>query len=104
MLDKGDRLSLATEPYHARESMRKGEFDVILVALDEHDEDAVVVCRTVRRYCAQPIVMLVTHAGREQVVRGYRLGADAHVVLPCDPRIFRARLQAVSRRTPTLAA
>lgn len=88
---------MATGPFDALAVIREASPDALLVAFDEQDEDAAVMCRTLRRRSNLPIVMVVNGATRDQVTRGYRLGADAHIELPCDPRIFRARVAAVLR-------
>lgn len=97
-LPEGDRVSVAEGPFDAQLLIRQGQVDALLVALDETDEDGAIICRTLRRYSDLPIVMLVNSRTRDQVARGYRLGADAHIEIPCDPREFRARVQAVLRR------
>lgn len=96
-----ERLSFADNPFAASALIRREKPDAVLVALEQDDHEAALYCRALRRYSNAPIVMLVHHSPREQVTRGYRLGADAHIELPCDPRIFRARLTAVLRRTQT---
>src|SRR5581483_4386490 len=98
VLPQGDRLTVAASPFDAHALIREGHLNAVLVALEENDEDAAVMCRTLRRYSDVPIVMLVNSATRNQVERGYRLGADAHIEIPCDPRIFRARVSALLRR------
>lgn len=98
VLPQGDRLSMTSDAFEAFRMMKDEKTDAVLVAMDENDEDAAVLCRTVRRCSNLPIVMLVTHRSRDQVARGYRMGADAHIELPCDPRIFRARVDALVRR------
>jgi len=98
VLPSGDRLSMTASAFDALELMRKQKLDAVLVALEENDEDSAVMCRTVRRSSDLPIVMLVNPGTRDQVTRGYRLGADAHIELPCDPRVFRARVGALLRR------
>ena len=98
VLPHGDRLSITANPFDVFKLMRDHKLDAVLVALEENDEDAAVLCRTVRRYSNLPIVMLVNPGTRDQVTRGYRLGADAHIEIPCDPRIFRARVGALLRR------
>jgi two-component system catabolic regulation response regulator CreB len=100
----GDRLSFAANPLAASALLRQESLDAVFVALEENDEEAAVFCRTIRHFSNAPIVMLVYNSAREQVTRGYRLGADAHINLPCDPRIFRARISAVLRRAQTAAA
>ena len=91
------RVSMATSPFDALAVIQDANPDALLVAFDEEDEDAAVMCRTLRRRSNLPIVMVVNGATRDQVTRGYRLGADAHIEIPCDPRIFRARVAAILR-------
>lgn len=98
VLPRQDRLSVAANPFDALVLMRDAKLDAVLIEFDEDDQDAVVMCKTLRRQSNLPIVMLVNSATRNQVMRGYRLGADAHIEIPCDPRIFRARVAAVLRR------
>lgn len=98
VLPDGDRLSITASPFDAFALMGEYKLDAVLVALEENDEDAAVLCRTVRRHSNLPIVMLVNPATRNQVTRGYGLGADAHIEIPCDPRVFRARVDALLRR------
>lgn len=99
VMRREDRLSVAADPMSASAVLRQEQPDAVLVALEEGDEDAALFCLTVRHYSNAPIVMLVHNSAREQITRGYRLGADAHIDLPCDPRLFHARLGAILRRT-----
>ncbi len=100
VLKREDNLSFANDPFAASALMHQNALDAVFVALEENDEEAALLCRTVRRMSNAPIVMLVHNSARDEVTRGYRLGADAHIELPCDPRIFNARLSAVLRRVP----
>ncbi len=103
VLPRHDRLSVAATPFDALRVMKQAKLDAVLVEFDEQDADAAVMCKTLRRRSNLPIVMLVNSATRNQVTRGYRLGADAHIEIPCDARIFRARVAAVLRRATQLA-
>jgi DNA-binding response OmpR family regulator len=105
VLTHQDRLSMAATPFDALALMRDAKLDAVLIAFDEDDQDAAIMCKTLRRQSNLPIVMLVNSVTRNQVTRGYRLGADTHIEIPCDPRIFRARVAAVMRRVvePTKA-
>lgn len=98
IIQKGDELACAASPFEALPLVRQAKPDAVLVAVDEPGGDAVMACRTLRRSSDVPIVLLVNNQTRDQVTRGYRLGADAHIHLPCDPREFRARVLAVLRR------
>ncbi len=99
VLRREDRLSVAADPFAASALLRQEKPDAVLVALEEGDEEAALFCATVRHYSNAPIVLLTLHCAREQITRGYRLGADAHIDLPCEPRLFHARLDAILRRT-----
>lgn len=92
-----DQLSLASGAFEALLLMRDAKLDAVLVEFDEQDQDAAVMCKTLRRQSDLPIVMLVNRATLNQVTRGYRLGADAHIEMPCDARVFRARMEAILR-------
>lgn len=98
VLRREDRLSVAADPFAASDVLRQEHPDAVLVALEENDEDAALFCASVRRYSNAPILMLVHNSARDQIARGYRLGADGHIDLPCDPRLFHARLGAILRR------
>ncbi len=93
-----DDLTMARDPWEAIKLVRGGEPDAILWAVDPGDPNSIIACRRLRGLSSAPIVMLVDRHSTEQVVRGYRLGADAHIAIPCDRREFRARFGAVLRR------
>jgi DNA-binding response OmpR family regulator len=96
-LPHDDEVRLTASVFDAFALLRAAKFDAVLVDMAENDEDAAVLCRMVRRLSNVPIVMLSTMGTREDVIRGYRMGADAHIEIPCDPRVLRARLQALLR-------
>ncbi len=98
VLSKQDSVSFAVDPFAASALMHQTHLDAVFVAIEENDQEAALYCRTLRRLSNAPIVMLVYNSARDQVTRGYRLGADAHIDLPCDPRLFHARVSAVLRR------
>ncbi len=93
-----DELSTVQNPFEAVRMLEHGQPDAVLWAMDASDEEGVVACRILRRYSHAPIVMLVSSTAKEYILRGYRLGADAHISIPCDRREFNARVKAVLRR------
>ena len=97
-LGSDDELSTVHDPLEAVRLLESAQPDAVLWALDPSDEEAIVGCRTLRRHSHAPIVMLVSAAAKENILRGYRLGADAHIPIPCDRREFSARVKAVLRR------
>ncbi len=93
-----DELATARDPLEAVHLMQRSQPDAVLWAMDACDEESVVACRNLRRHSWAPIVMLVASCAGDQILRGYRLGADAHIPIPCDRREFSARFKAVLRR------
>ncbi len=93
-----DELATAQNPAEAVQMMSHTQPDAVLWAIDTADEESVVACRSLRRHSHAPIVMLLSPNAKEEMLRGYRLGADAHIAIPCDRREFTARVQAVLRR------
>ncbi len=98
VLSREDELFTARDPLEAVRLMDRARPDAILWALDISDEEAIVACRTLRRYSQAPIVVLIHTTTSENILRGYRLGADAHISIPCDRREFTARVHALLRR------
>jgi DNA-binding response OmpR family regulator len=99
VMNTNDELAVARDPLEAVGLMQNTQPDAVLWAMDAMDEESVVACRTLRRHSQAPIVLLVNSSAKEDVLRGYRLGADAHIAMPCDRREFNARVRAVLRRT-----
>ena len=97
-LGKHDSLTVTEASAELVPLMHAENPDAVFVGIDEGDDESVVACRVVRRYSQAPIVMLISPAAGEQAARGYRLGADAQIHIPCDPREFHARLSALFRR------
>ncbi len=93
-----DQLATARDPFEAVQLIESAPPDAVLWDVDTRVEDAVVACHTLRRHSQAPIVMLVSAYAQEEVLRGYRLGADAHIPIPCDRREFSARFHAILRR------
>jgi DNA-binding response OmpR family regulator len=98
VMDSNDELAVARDPLEAVGLIQNAPPDAVLWAMDAVDEESVVACRNLRRHSQAPIVLLVNSSAKEDVLRGYRLGADAHIDMPCDRREFNARVKAVLRR------
>ena len=72
--------------------------DVMLPGLSGFD-----VCEQLRREgCQVPVLMLTAHGAEEDVLRGFRCGADDYVVKPFSVRELMARIEALLRRSGNL--
>ena len=76
-----------------------GNADLILLDLGLPDVDGADVCRTLRRTCDTPIIVLTARGDEFDRVLLLELGADDYVVKPFGFRELVARIRAVRRRT-----
>jgi OmpR family response regulator RpaB len=97
-IELDDELKVVQNPTEAIAHIERTKPDAVLWELDAMDREGVVACHNLRRHADVPIVMLVNPSATEQIVRGYRLGADAYLPIPFDRREFTARIQALLRR------
>lgn len=61
--------------------------------------DGFAVCRALRAWFKQPILMLTAKQSDIDQVLGLELGADDYVIKPVEPRVLLARINALLRRT-----
>lgn len=57
-------------------------------------------CAEIRTFSNVPILMLTAREGKQEVVKGLRLGADDYVTKPFDEEELVARVEALLRRSP----
>ncbi|MDP8922759.1 MAG: response regulator transcription factor [Chloroflexota bacterium] len=73
--------------------------DIVLLDGKLPKLDGFEVCRRIRQTSHTPIIMLTARAQEEDVVRGFRLGADDYVTKPFSASVLRMRIEALLRRT-----
>jgi two-component system alkaline phosphatase synthesis response regulator PhoP len=105
----GLRVDLEREGYvvivehdglRALDRARAETFDLILLDVMLPGRDGFDVCRDLRRDGNRtPIILLTAKTQEAEVVMGLELGADDYVTKPFSPRVLRARVKAVLRRT-----
>lgn len=81
------------------------EKDIALILLDVMmpKMDGWQVCREIREYSKVPIIMLTAKSDETDELQGFQLGVDEYIVKPFSPKILVARVEAVLRRTVSLA-
>ena len=82
------------------------EKDIALIILDVMmpKMDGWEVCREVRKNSKVPIIMLTARSDERDELLGFELGVDEYISKPFSPKILVARVEAILRRTNTLAA
>ena len=73
--------------------------DIVLLDANLPKTDGYEVCRRIRHGGTTPIIMLTARDDEEDVLRGFRLGADDYVTKPFSAGQLAARMKAVLRRS-----
>lgn len=61
--------------------------------------DGFTICRRIREKSNTPIILLTVRADEDDIVHGFKMGADDYIAKPFSPRQLVARVQAVLRRS-----
>ncbi len=72
--------------------------DVMMPKMDGWD-----LVREVREYSKVPIIMLTAKAEERDELQGFELGVDEYIAKPFSPKILVARVEAILRRTGSVA-
>jgi len=72
--------------------------DVVLLDANLPKIDGYEVCRRIRHEGATPVIMLTARDEEEDVLHGFRVGADDYVNKPFSAKQLSARIKAVLRR------
>lgn len=85
----------------AVERIKAEQPDLVILDLMLPGLDGMDVCRQVRQYYPNPILMLTARDEDIDQVLGLELGADDYVVKPVKPRVLLARIHNLLRRFHT---
>lgn len=99
LLAGGYRVSKAFTGQEAYTKFLQEPPDLVILDWMLPDISGEEVCRTLRKQSAVPVIMLTAKAGEEDILRGFRFGADDYVTKPFSPRQLTARVEAVLRRS-----
>lgn len=73
-------------------------FDVTVIDVDSPQLDGLKLCRCLRRYMTQLILLLSYNGETPYTLEAFQAGADIYLVKPLSPALFRARVAALLRR------
>ncbi|TMD92861.1 MAG: response regulator [Chloroflexi bacterium] len=99
--DHGYEVAIADNGADGWVAARDGEPDLILSDVAMPGMDGYELVRTVRRNAATaaiPVILLSAHRGSDDMVEGYRSGADDYVAKPVDVEVLRLKIDALLRR------
>lgn len=95
----GYTVFLAHDGQKAVELFQEKQPDLVLLDIMLPNLDGWQVCREIRRFSDNPIIMLTAKGETFDKVLGLELGADDYVVKPFDAKEVVARVKAVLRRS-----
>lgn len=104
LVQAGYRVSTATHAAQARELLRPGDVDLLILDLMLPGEDGLSLCRDLRASGAEqlPVLMLSARGEEADRILGLEMGADDYLSKPFAPRELLARVRAVLRRSKML--
>ncbi|MCC7166300.1 MAG: response regulator [Rhodospirillales bacterium] len=91
-------VTAAADGRAMRETLAKGDFDLVILDLMLPGEDGLALCRYLRQATALPIIMLTAMGEETDRVVGLEMGADDYIPKPFSARELLARIKAVLRR------
>lgn len=92
------RVSIAERGDTAVDMIRELSPDLVLLDIMLPGKDGHQVCREVRQFYQQPILILTANDGELDEVLALELGADDFIPKPVRPRVLLARIKALLRR------
>jgi DNA-binding response OmpR family regulator len=95
---EGFSVTSTTDGERGIQQWRAERPDLVLLDVNLPKMNGYDLCRQIRSEGQTPIIMLTARYEDDDVVRGFRNGADDYVTKPFSPRQLTARIRAVLRR------
>lgn len=99
LLQQGFEVRLENNGLAVEAACREFQPQLIVLDLMLPGMDGFAICRTIRPWFKNPILMLTAKEGDIDQVLGLELGADDYVIKPVEPRVLLARIHALLRRS-----
>ncbi len=97
-------VTLATDGEAGLESFRKGEFDLCIFDVMMPKKDGFTLAKEVReRNGEMPIIFLTAKTMKEDVLQGFKIGADDYITKPFNSEELLYRIQAILKRSQAKA-
>jgi DNA-binding response OmpR family regulator len=94
----GHEVVLATDGLQALQRWKAEQPEVVVLDVGLPRMNGFDVCRSIREGSATPVILLTARNDEEQMLKGFRAGADDYITKPFSPRVLEARIQAVWAR------
>ena len=93
-------VTLATDGVQGYESYRKGTFDLCILDVMMPRKDGFTLAKEIReRDADMPIIFLTAKTLKEDVLQGFKIGADDYITKPFNSEELLYRIQAILKRS-----
>ena len=98
LVSHGYLVTMANRGDKAIELIKEDKPDLVVLDIMLPEKDGFEVCREVRQYFDNPILMLTARHEEVDEVRGLEIGADDYLGKPVKPAVLLARIKVLLRR------
>lgn len=99
MRREGFNVIVATDGLQAVYRWQQDSPDLVVLDVQMPGLGGLEVCQKIRHTSTTPVILLTGQHQEEQVIQGFRVGADDYVTKPFSPRQLAMRIRAVWRRS-----
>ncbi|PHN04105.1 response regulator transcription factor [Flavilitoribacter nigricans] len=93
-------VTLATDGLQGLESFKRGEFDLCILDVMMPKKDGFTLAREIReRDTETPIIFLTAKTMKDDVLQGFKIGADDYISKPFNSEELLYRIQAILKRS-----
>lgn len=93
-------VTLATDGLQGLESFKKGAFDLCILDVMMPKKDGFTLAREIRERDAEtPIIFLTAKTMKDDVLKGFKIGADDYISKPFNSEELLYRIQAILKRS-----
>ncbi len=85
--------------YEGWAAFRDNPVDLIILDVNLPDHSGLVLCEEVRKVSRVPILFLTANTSEQDMVNGFRIGADDYIAKPFSMPVLSQRIKAILRRS-----
>lgn len=98
LASEGYQTASACGECDAKEALKNGDFDCVLLDLSLKDGNGFSVCSYIKEEMNIPVIFLTASSDESCTVAGFNLGADDYISKPFRPRELLARIKNAMRK------
>ena len=96
-------ISLAVNGIEGFEKFNKSEFDLCILDIMMPFKDGLTLAKEIREVNeAIPLIFLTAKNLKDDVLKGYKIGADDYLTKPFDSEILLAKIKSILNRKPSV--